>query len=133
MMLNGALLERVGLQPIRGDEGVRYLEENFPAEQRSIGARFLDLGGDRPQVREYLSELQRSFTFAIQTALASLAVALLAFMDLTWSVEGSKNFLHPAIDFLFGVAALFLAAVAIFSCARSIKYLKETVREICQS
>lgn len=73
-MINGALLERVGSGFSRMEE-IGYFREAFPTEREvfsenlQLGARFLDLGGERPQVRTYLSELQRSSCSPFQQVL----------------------------------------------------------------
>ena len=129
MMPAGVLLNQFDCQSLLNVENFRSLTE--PGHQS--GARFLDLGGERPQIRTYLPQLQRSFLFAMSTGFISMAVVLLVFMDFNLSWYGGTSLFHPIADFLFGLTALSLAIVSALSCITSIKYLKQTVREICKS
>jgi len=102
MIANGATWERYErespllLERIEGElqsrvEWIR-LRETFPSELQ-IGARFLDLGGSRPQIKTYLVELQKSFIFAVLTGLISATALILVSLDLNLAWNGNPNLL----------------------------------------
>lgn len=117
--------------PLRGDFGRRFPQE--PPHDLTSGARFSDLGGDRPHIKAYLSELEKTFLFAFSTGFISMLAFMAVAMDFFQYWNGEKSFLPPAMAVFLGLIALFLALVATYSCFVCRNYLRQTVREICKN
>jgi ABC-type maltose transport system permease subunit len=108
--------------------------EPFQAEPRPdlLGARFSDLGGDRPQIKTYFFELKKTLHFAFATGFISMLALMAVALDFLQYWNGEKSFLPPAVAVFFGLTALFLALVAIYSCHVCLKYFNQTVQEVCK-
>ena len=100
----------------------------FPSEPELLSARFSDLGGDRPQVKTYLSEVRKTLHFALATGFISMLAFMAIALDVIQYWNSEKNFLPPTVAIFLGLIALFLAVVAIYSQHICLKYLEQVCK-----
>jgi hypothetical protein len=130
MITDGILFRQVDNPLLPKDFGEPFQAEPHP---NLLGARFSDLGGDRPQIKTYFAELEKTLMFALSTGFISMLALMAVTMDFIQYWNGGKSFLSPTAATFFGLMSLFLAIVAIYSCLTCIRYFKQTVREVCKN